>query len=219
MKNQINWFDHVFNVFSVIIGVSLAFYVNDSAETNRREKEFNAIIDSFLEELAADRATYAEYQIPDNKSQAEAISDVLELIEAGSSDSLEYKFSRAIGINNYFPSGVTFKSLQSAGKLDLIEDFELRKVLSTYHTILAEEARVRGQIQVDFYMDQLMPWLVKNTDFKNPDARSLRGSELSNLLMLYQSFVLNKVANYEEMVLQIDYLHKQLSKLKENKAE
>lgn len=219
MKNQINWFDHLFNVLSVIIGVSLAFLVNDSAESRKKQNEYNAVIDSFLEELYSDKTTYIDYQIPDNKDQAKVISQVLQLIEREETDSLIQKFSRAIGINNYHPPGVTFSSLQSAGRLEIIEDFELRKELSTYHTILAEEARLRGQIQVDFYMDQLMPWLLINTDFKNPDTQALNDPHLSNLLILYQSFLENKVSNYERMVDQIDYLEEKLKNLKNGEKE
>ncbi len=213
MMKNINWADHLFNFLAVILGVSLAFFVNDNAETKKRQEEYNQVIDSFLEEFRSDLDTYEEYQIPDNKNQLRVISDVLKLINTGQSDSLVEKFSKAISINNYFPSSVTFSSLQSTGKLDLIEDFELRKELSNYHTVLAEEARIRGQIQVDFYMNQLMPWIIKNTDFSNPSVEPLQDPELKNLLIIYQSFILNKVTHYQFMTKRIGWLENKFLEL------
>lgn len=213
---SINWSDHFLNFLAVILGVSLAFFVNDRAETKKREQEYAQIVSSFLDELKADKDTYLNYQIPDNSEQLEAIAEVLQLIGSGKDDSLVQKFSRAISINNYNPSGVTFKSLQSTGKLDLIDDFQLRKRISNYYTIVAEESKARGQLQVDFYMDQLLPWILDNTDFNRPDVKALQNTKLYNILIIYRSFVANKVEHYEWMLQEIEALEQQLSNLKVN---
>ena len=210
---SINWSDHILNFVAVILGVSLAFFVNDNSERTKRNKEFEEVVQSFLEELKSDRATYIEYQIPDNQDQVRRISEVLLIIENGETDSLSEKFQRAISINNYSPSGVTFSSLTSSGKLDLIKDFQLRKELSNYQTVLSEEARIRGDIQVQFYMNQLMPWLLENIDFTNPSIESLQDKTLINTLIIYQSLVANKLAHYEYLASRIDSLELKLKNL------
>ena len=211
--NKINWADHILNFVAVIVGVSLAFFVNDNSEQKKRKEEYDEAIRSFLEEFEADRSNYVEYQIPSNRNQVDDISDVLLLILNGESDSLAEKFQLAININNYFPSGVTFNSLVSSGKLDLIDDFQLRKELSNYHKVLSEEARMRGELQVEFYMNQLMPWLLKNADFTNPSIESLQNKNLVNTLIIYQSLVANKVDHYEYLASRIDSLELKLNNL------
>lgn len=213
MQN-INWFDHLFNVLSVIIGVSLAFWVNDSAERTKKEKELSLVIDSFIEELTSDSITYAEFQIPDNQNQIQAINEAVSFLRDDNYDSLITRFERAVNLNNYHPSSNTFNSLTSSGKLDLIDDFQLKQRLTTYHSVLAFEAKHRGQFQVDFYSDELLPWMIYNLDFVNPDFDVIDKTELSNLLMIYGSLVQNKIRQYELLAFEAGKLKRKLEAFK-----
>jgi hypothetical protein len=197
---QINWSDHILNFLAVIIGVTLAFYVSDSADRKRESEELKKILQSFTEELKEDRETYLEYQIPSNEEQSKLIGEVISLIQQKQSDSLAGKIQDALSINSYSPAAVTFNSIVSSGKLDLIADFELRKNISTYYQLLAQEAEARGQIQLEFYMNQILPWIVNETDLLNPDIENLvNDKKLANVLIIYKSFVDNKTDQYRYM--------------------
>lgn len=206
----VNWIDHLFNVAAVIIGVSLAFWVSDSAEKRKSTKELNFARDSFIEELISDSLTYVSYQIPDNTKQVEVISQVIGMLNGAPKDSLEYKFERAIGLNSYHPISNTFNSLTSSGKLDLFEDLELKQKLSAYYTIYSLEAEWRGKFQVEFYSTQLLPWLTENIDFLNPDFDSINKVQLTNLLMIYAGLIENKIRQYEVLAGQADSLCEEL---------
>lgn len=210
---QVNWADHIFNFLAVIIGVSLAFFVNDSAEKSKQSEELGLVIQSFLKELEDDSAVFADYQIPSNESQTDAIQQVITMLKTGETDSLEMKFQKAININGYHPSSVTFNSLASSGKLDLIKDFELRKHLAEYHTIYAQEAKWRGEFQVDFYTENLMPWLIANVDFTNSETTSLNDREFINLLIIYDGIIKNKVRQYKFLAKEAGILRAKLKAL------
>ena len=79
---QINWSDHILNFLAVIIGVTLAFYVSDSADKSREKEELRLIVQSFIDELEEDRETYEDYQIPSNEEQSKLIGEVLNFIQS-----------------------------------------------------------------------------------------------------------------------------------------
>lgn len=211
---QINWSDHILNFLAVIIGVTLAFYVSDSADRKRESEELKKITQSFIDELQEDQLTFEDYQIPSNEEQSKLIEEVLYFIQTKNKDSLASKIQDALSINSYSPVGVTFHSIVSSGKLDLFSDFVLRKDISNYYELLSSEAEARGQLQVDFYMDQILPWIVNETDIMNPNMDNLiYDQKLSNILILYKSFIDNKTRHYKEMIKESAQLENKLKEL------
>ncbi|WP_425391373.1 hypothetical protein [Ekhidna sp.] len=198
MKN-INWSDHILNFLAVIIGVSLAFYINEYSETKRLQSERNDMINSFLEELRNDRAVFTDYQIPNNKSRASFLEKAVNASETNL-DSMAYYVRRGLGYTNYTPQNVTFNSVVSSGKLDLIEDFDLRKSLSQYHTVYVQEAKLRGEGQVEFYNSNILPWLIKNSSFNDPSGTPQVTQEFINMLIVYKMLINSKVSQYELIV-------------------
>jgi hypothetical protein len=211
---QINWSDHILNFLAVIIGVSMAFYVSDTADRNKQSDELRKITQSFIDELQEDQSTFEDYQIPSNEDQSKLIEEVLYLIQAKNKDSLASKIQDALSINSYSPAGVTFHSIVSSGKLDLFSDFVLRKDISNYYQLLASEAQARAQLQVDFYMDQILPWIVNETDIMNPKMDDvINDHKLSNILILYKSLIDNKTRHYKYMIKECAQLENKLKEL------
>lgn len=211
---QINWSDHILNFLAVIIGVTLAFYVSDSADKKRENEELRKVVQSFIDELQDDQETYLEYQIPSNEEQSKLIEEVLYLIKTKNADSLADKIQGALSLNSYNPTGVTFHSIVSSGKLNLFSDFSLREDISVYYQLLSAEAEARGTLQLEFYMDQVVPWIVNETDIMNPSLENLiTNKKLSNVLILYKSFIDNKTRHYVYMAKQAEELENSLKKL------
>ncbi|WP_420578141.1 hypothetical protein [Ekhidna sp.] len=195
---SINWSDHILNFIAVILGVSLAFYINKSSEQKKEEREVKQIVISLMEELSDDRENYIEYQIPFQKNQSDIITDVINQLITGRLDSLNEKVELAINVNNYQPNDLTFKSITTSGKLDLIRDFKMRKQISNYYDALAVECAHRNEAQADFFMDKLIPWIVSNTSLIDNNSKALvNNREFINLLILYKGFVDNKLRHYE----------------------
>ncbi|WP_424964247.1 hypothetical protein [Ekhidna sp.] len=211
---SINWFDHLFNFLAVILGVSLAFYVNSTAEEKRLNTETLQIINSFTEELARDRRVYENYQLVENKMRLERLDKVIDLISKRKTDSLDYLVMRSLPFTNYAPQAVTFKSTSATGKFDLLNDYDLRMNLSKYYTVTAKEAEYRGAGQVEFYQDNIMPWLIQNTDFIQRDASALLDREFLNMLIIYRDLIHNKIRQYEVLAERSAELEAELDTLK-----
>ncbi len=197
---QINWSDHILNFLAVIIGVSLAFYISDTAESRAERREINKILNSLNDELEFEIGIYENNQISLNKKHSALIGEVIEMIENGERDSLGIKFKKCLTYSGYSPRNVTFNSIAASGKLDLITDFELKKKLSFYHEIIAAEVDFQVNNQIDFATEKLFPWVMKNTDYRNPDPADLNDQEIINLLAFYQSLINTKVSRYEELL-------------------
>lgn len=212
-RAKINWIDHGLNMIAVIIGVSLAFAISNYSETRGFKAEAELIVGSMYQELVEDIETYEDYQIPDNKEKVRSLEKALQFIATeGDFDSVAfYLESGALNVNNYFPSNLTLNSIITSGKLDLINDFELRKTFMLFNTG-SLEARYRGELQVEFFSDRLIPWYIDNPAFFEEEQISNR-TELIVLLELYKAIVENKIRQYvylleeakEMQKLMIDY--------------
>lgn len=199
MKN-INWIDHLINFVSVILGVSLAFYVSNWSDENKDKEESKKIVASLISELDLDIGIYEDFQISYNQKQAENIGRAIAYIQTNELDSLPYLLQNGIGFQNYSPRRVTFNSITSSGKLNLIEDYELQMQISTFYDALVAEAQLRGEHQVRFYNEQFMPMMIETTDLTNPKLDAVDLIKTKNSLLLYQRIIEWKVEQYEEIL-------------------
>ena len=209
---QINWSDHILNFVAVIIGVSLAFYVNDSSERRQERRELKKILRSINDELEFDISIYEKGQIAKNKNQSLLLQEVVDMLSQGRQDSLTEKFIQSMNYNSYAPRNVTFNSILASGKLDLIEDFELRKRLTIYHEIRVAETDFWVKKQIDFAENRLVPWVMSNTNFVAPDPDDLKNQEVINMLIVYKSLIDGKLRQYDRLVNEAELLKENLQK-------
>lgn len=66
---KINWPDQIFSFLGIIIGVSLAFFINNASERNQEKNELKQIINSFISELDQEIDAFENYSIPKNKAK------------------------------------------------------------------------------------------------------------------------------------------------------
>jgi hypothetical protein len=67
----------LFNFFAVILGVYLAFFINERAKRNQDKRESLIIMQSLINDLSGDIKTYETYQIPVNLQQTDEIKQLL----------------------------------------------------------------------------------------------------------------------------------------------
>lgn len=198
---SINWTDHLLNFISVILGVSMAFYVNSwSAERSARDESVS-IIASLIAELDRDIAYYENTQIENNKQQAQTLRKAIGDIKENKLDSLPYYLQGSIGYRNYTPRKVIFNSITSSGKLSLIDDYDLQIEISSFYDAFVSEAEFRGTAQVNFYNNHFMPLMIESSDLLNPDLQDIDLRKVSNLLILYLRIIEWKIDQYERVLI------------------
>ncbi len=194
---KINLINHFLNFVAVILGVLLAFYVNSCSETNKEKNELREIVISLVADLENDHKTYSEFQIPTNVKQSKELENLIADILSTENKTQE-KLSVSVEVENYSPISSTYLSINSSGKINLIDDLEVKKMLSNYYDILSEESIKKGEIQVNFFLNEILPWMMENTDLLDIKSEELIGQKkLANRLILYRTLIENKTDQYK----------------------
>ena len=125
---------YVVELLIVIVGVTIAFWLNTRAEASKEEQTLNNYYKELQSDLMDDQKFLAK-AVKFNETKGEVMVKALELYLQGtpSRDSV-YKYTQEVG--NYFffePKDVTYRSMISSGDLKLVENFPLkRKLISLY---------------------------------------------------------------------------------------
>ncbi len=208
---KINWADHFINFIAVIIGVTLAFYITARAEDKKNNAELKLYLEALKEEISYDLKEYRDYQIPTNQAQVSDIQTCARRISEPDADSLAIYFSTITDLESHDPVSNTYKSMQSSGKLSLIENFDLRKALGTYYVEESNVAVLLGDKQADYFFEQLLPHLVNEFDIVDMNDESLRNKiVLQNHLFIYSALIDDKAEKYETLKTSAEKLVKEI---------
>ncbi len=210
MEKNVNWLDHILNFLGVILGVSLAFYISTWNDYRKQSAEQLHILSSLSTELGSDIEVYTNYQIEANQQHAQRIERVLSRLNAGNMDSLEHYLDGCFTYTNFASPRVTFRSISSSGKIELIDDFDLRMELADFYEINVSEAHHKGQVQIDFYNSHLMPWIIANMDLSTRTVKVKDRQVLINLLHLYRYQIQSKISEYKKVLERATYLKSKL---------
>jgi len=156
---------------------------------------------SLVNDLSEDIRVYEEYQIPINIQHQQNVENLLESLIADSLDHIGNQLSAILGVENYAPTSSTYSSMKSSGKLRLIEDLALQKMLTDYYDGLVIESDRKGEYQVEYFTNELLTWMTNNVDFTG--MKLLNTDDLivlRNKLLIYGSLVEQKVTSYEMIV-------------------
>lgn len=201
MKRTYHWVNHLLNFLAVILGVYLAFYINDRAQAAEEKKEYTALMQSLIHELSADIKTYETYQIPVNKAYLEQIDTLLTLLTSKQLEEANQALGALFQVENYVPSNSTYISIKSAGKFKLIQDLSLQKQLSDFYDGTALECIKKTELQADYFMEKVMDWMTRHADLIEMQIQA--GADLTvlqNILLIYHSLVDQKIRSYEQVV-------------------
>lgn len=201
MKKQHHWFNHLFNFLAVILGVYLAFYINERAKTNQNKQESRVLMQSLIEDLNEDISTYEDYQILENTKIQQDIDKLMQELNSENQNGISDQLPNALQVENYKPTTSTYTSMKSSGKLTLLDDLKLQKVLSDFYEGLVVETELKGQYQADYFTDDILSWYSQNVDMLNMqlmDEANL--TVFRNKLLIYQSLLDQKIETYKMVV-------------------
>lgn len=201
MKRRFPWLNHILNFLAVILGVYLAFYINELAKEREERAESILLMRSLLDDLSADISTYKEYQIPENQQHQQNIERLLGILLEERYTDIGNELSSIFQVENYSPTTSTYSSMKSSGKLRLINDLTLQKELSAYYEGLVIESIEKAEFQVDYFSNQLLPWVTENVNLI--DMKLVKTDEilsLTNKLIIYESLIAQKVAAYQQIL-------------------
>ena len=201
MKRKHNWLNHLFNFLAVILGVYLAFLINEKAKNNQDYKESRTLMTSLVNDLSEDIQDYENFLIPVNIQHQKNVESLLNSLMTDSLDGINDQMFAILSVENFAPTTSTYSSMKASGKLGLIDDLSLQKSLSDYYEGLAVENIRKGEYQVEYFTTEVMAWLTNNVDLINMEF--IHTDELTvflNKLIIYGSLVSQKIESYEMSV-------------------
>ena len=198
MKTKYNWLNHVFNFLAVILGVYLAFFINEKAQAKQEREESIVLMNSLLADFSDDIERFDTYQIPKNKEHQQKVERLFTSLLEGVPEDLDEQLSGIFEVENYSPATSTYSSMKATGKVSLIRELSLQKMLSDYYDGLVLESARKGEFQVDFFTEEILNWLTDKVDFVQVKELSREDIiVLRNKLFIYESIIDQKVKSYE----------------------
>lgn len=206
---KINWLDHITNLLVVILGISIAFYL----EGYRAEKDNQAQERRYLESLVTD--LNADIEALDTLIQVNDM--IIKATNSLSSATNESGYDDHSKLRNdvlmiqynppLVPQGTIYESMKASGKMDLVNDFELRNKLVELY-----EQYYRGTSQYDEALDQhlrdfIKPFFIKSiryTSGTTVEGDFLQSPEFQNIIFSYRYLFEAKNDFYREVRKQVE---------------
>ncbi|WP_455169909.1 DUF6090 family protein [Aegicerativicinus sediminis] len=158
-------------IILVVIGILIALQVNNWNEREKELKHEHNILLNLKTELQ-DNLNVLQLSITKRNQQLGATNLLLNSIRNSSGKNDTEKLDSLIGLSRYLPnfearSGV-IEEIINSGKLNLLENEELRKILSNWSGDLEDLRRKEDGLQ-DIILLQYNPYLAKNYTLRNSD--------------------------------------------------
>ncbi|MBK9931495.1 MAG: hypothetical protein IPP04_16685 [Saprospiraceae bacterium] len=193
-KEAIQWRNQIVNLFSVFIGVYIAFALNKYQANNNQARLQKQYLTSLKNDLVKDLDLIQ--------------TDILQL------DTLKYKNTRLISYSqdqfdpsdslNYFITGImvqtifhpnnfTFLSLLHSGDLTHFADVDFIRDLTELYNGQYASIQELDAIGVKSMQDQLVPLLIQGSGLTD---KTMKGASFTNLVTVFQSWNDQKQRTY-----------------------
>ncbi|MEQ8626843.1 DUF6090 family protein [Ekhidna sp.] len=208
MKN-INWLDHIANLLVVILGISIAFYMEGWREDAGNRMQERKYLESMVTDLQTDIEALDTLLSINEELSAALVNLSLASVGRpyGSDSALMYQTLKIQYNPPFTPQRTAYESLKASGKMDLINDFELRN-----HIVDLYEQFYRGTAEYDDALDEhvrdfVKPYYMKNVRFTGPqsiDPAFLNSDEFRNIIFAYRYLFIAKDEFYKNVLNKTD---------------
>lgn len=201
---KINWLDHFANLLVVILGISIAFYLEGYKEEKANRSKEQKYLESLIKDLETDIEALDTLQQL-NKMITKSIVALSEATTGKPYDDLSQVRNDILTIQYnppFEPQRTVYESIKSSGQIDKISDFDIRNdVIELY------EQYYRGTNQYDEALNEhvrdfIKPYFMKNMKFTSQSTVAddfLRDSEFQNMIYAYRFLFTAKDGFYGEV--------------------
>ena len=165
-RQKINWLNHFIELVVVVIGITLAFMLNNWREgyvNHRMEKKY---LNSFRDDLNFDRVQL-DSLILYNETKLKDINRLIAFLKDRKvdNDSVLVVFAEMMLFTPFDPNVTTYQSLKNAGDFALISDYRLKENLIKYYQTL-ETKKYFDDLFNSYLNDYIIPFALENINFE-----------------------------------------------------
>ncbi len=195
----------------VIIGISIAFSLNNWNELRKEEALEKRYLESFVSDLRLDAENLGnaidtcQYFLKQNRSLTTAI-----VRGDYENDSMFFYVVSLYALTQFTPQNNTYETLKSSGRLELINNFALSRRITTYYNQHYRSIRLLDELIMDNRTNQIIPYIARNVRFTGrpiiQDKAFLRDNLFVNLAFTSRNLLNSQVTVYAEAKAEADSL-------------
>jgi len=206
---RINWLDHLVGLVVVILGISIAFYLESWKQGKQSKEQEIQYLESLISDLETDVfALDTLISLTDYISRSLVTLSNASVGRPYSKDSSLLMHVSLIQYNPPFvPQATSYSSLKASGKMDLIDDFELRRALIKLNEQMYQGAKQYDLALSEHIRDYIKPYFIKNSRYTGPSELTddfLDSYEFRNMIFGYRYLFMNKNSFYEEVLKEVE---------------
>jgi len=199
---KINWLDHIANLLVVILGISIAFYLEGYRQEQSNKLQERKYLQSLLEDIETD-IEKLDTLISFNDEIKTALINLSDMSVRRTSFEQLYSsdtaFIRSLSYIRYNPpfssQGSSYESLKASGKMELIADFELRNQIVELYEQYYQGTAEYDQAIKELVRDFVSPYYMNEIRFSGAwsvDHSFLYDGKFQNMIFTYRYLFLAK---------------------------
>ncbi|QSE96404.1 DUF6090 family protein [Fulvivirga lutea] len=195
---KISWLDHFVNLIVVITGISVAFALNNWNEEKKTNELHDTYIQAMIDDLDFDIAELDSLV----KYESESLKIFRRLLSRSepplSDDSLNIAFARIASLNSFTSKNITYESIKSSGKFELL-DLKLRiDIIEFYHSGYDQIDEIESYYRMNFD-NQIIPILLNDAYGTGTGLNTdvIKSDKFRTVLGLHSSFLAQKIQAYQ----------------------
>ncbi len=203
-KSKIDWVNHLIELIVVIIGITIAFMLNNWREDFKNHQLERKYLNSFLDDLRSD-ASDLDTTIQFNEKKLQRLQRFLKeqirsnRLDPDSAEQILFEM-----LTNYLPvfKQNTYESVKNSGNFNLISDYSLKEAIVSYYTRL-KELHVLEEFFNNYLNNYVLNFAFQNADLfqrKILSPRVVKDHRFRNLVTGYFAFLKQVLDRHQEIV-------------------
>ena len=199
-KLNIDWKSKLIDLLIVIIGITIAFQLNNLNESNKSKTQEKNYLKSFYEENRDNESNLSlalEFAYK-TRNDIDTLKQIL-LSKNYEDDRIKSLSASMMASSDFSPSLITMENITASGDFELIGNFEYReKIIDTYNSY--QTTSQLENILSDYVNEYVTPFFFKNvrfSDFTSLKENFIKESEFENIVLGYDALLTQKLKGYE----------------------
>ena len=186
---SINWKDHIVNLFVVILGISIAFYLEGWREDSRERKLEVKYLHDLAIDLNYDEELLDTLLIVDSINLVK-INRILDYSVKGQTLEFDGIFLDLVYYVPFTPQAVTYETIVNSGKLEIISSYEVQNNVVFLYNQLYGGISAWDSYLTDHINGYIKPMTMQGVTIKSDriSASLLGNQEYINALVIIKKF-------------------------------
>jgi len=199
-KLKIDWKSKFIDLLIVIVGITVAFQLNNLNESNKSKTKEKDYLKSFYEENRDNESNLSlaiEFTLK-TKNDIDSLKQIL-LSNDYNDDRIDNLSASLMVLSDFNPSLITMENIIASGDFELISNFEYRERLIDTYNSYRTTTQLEG-ILSDYVNQYITPFFFENvrfSDFTSLKENFIKKPEFENIVFGYDALLTQKLKGYE----------------------